>query len=712
MGTSGAAAPPSPGSAPTGRTNSAKPSGSDQLPIAQVLVEVEPDHLDRPFDYALPEALAPRIRVGSRVEVVFAGRRVRGLVVALTQDTSSHKLREVRRVLGPHAWATPEEIEVLRWAAQRFAAPTAAVIRHALPQRVSDVERRAEEAGWYPPGRAARPPDPEPVAIDDSAWSPYGHAGSELRVAAEAGAGAFYWRTLPHENLGVRLVELAAATLDGGRDVLVVVPEPKSCAADAVTHAFRDLAVDMRGGPGARRLYRGWLEARCGQLRVVVGERGVAFWPLARLGLAVIIDEANPALKERRAPRHHAREVVLERARRAGATAVLVGTVPSAAAWRLLAERRLRPVVPDRSAERSAAPIVRLDDRSLSGSPGRLGTPAVEALRSCLKRGELGVVLAARRGEGRALLCSRCSERFACPRCDSSLAVASGWVSGLGLPEGGPQARRAGRAETAGGTGRDLAVLCEGCGWTTEREHMRCGRCGGDVFAPLAAGAARLGSELARTFRNTVVAVLEGYAQPAPPPPAIVVMTRGSALSEPPGPVGAVVLPDLDGQLRRPTLDAGEDALRLAFRVAAWPSRSAGVKRPGSATRGALVPDGAVVVQTREPGHHAVRALVAWDPGAFWREEARRRGELRFPPAAYAIRLDVHGDGRRVAADLRSGLPGSDQVLGPRPLGERSGLLVKSADRSSTLAALTPLRVVWSREGLDVRVDVDPVDVG
>ncbi|MDQ3931972.1 MAG: primosome assembly protein PriA, partial [Actinomycetota bacterium] len=301
--------------------------------FARVLVEVEPDHLDRPFDYALPAALAPCVEVGSRVEVDFAGRRVRGLVVALTDESSHGKVREVRRVLGPHTWATPEEIEVLRWAAERFAAPTAAVIRHALPpQRVRDVERRAEAAGWFPPGRAPRPPDPPHLAVDESAWGPYGTAGSRMRAAAERGGGAYYWRPLPDENLAARLVELAHATLAGGRDVLLVVPEPRSPAADALASTFRDVTVDARGGPRARRLYRGWLEARCGRARVVIGERGVAFWHLARLGLGVIVDEANPALKERRAPRHHAREVVLERTRRAGAAAVLVGTVPSAAA--------------------------------------------------------------------------------------------------------------------------------------------------------------------------------------------------------------------------------------------------------------------------------------------------------------------------------------------------------------------------------------------
>ncbi|MDP9022517.1 MAG: hypothetical protein M3N57_07445, partial [Actinomycetota bacterium] len=391
--------------------------------VARVAVEVAPIHLDRLFDYRVGPDVA--VQVGSRVEVVFAGRRVRGLVVELTQatDVAPERLRDVRRVLGAHAWVAAEELAVLRWAAERFAAPLADVVRHALPDRVVDVEHRAGSAGWYPPGAAPRPADPPPRSPDTAAWELYAQVGRALHAAAAAGGGAFYWRPLPSEDLGARLTELAGATLAGGRDVLLVVAEPVSAAADAVVAAFPDVTVDVRGASGARRTYRGWLAGRCGAARVVVGERRVAFWPVDRLGLAVVVDESNPALKERRSPRHHAREVALERARRAGAVALLIGTVPSAASWRLLSERRLTPVVPARGAERAAAPVVHVDDRSDPRSRGRLGTPALTALRRAVADGRYGVVLAARRGEGRALVCTACGARLACPRCDSSLAA-------------------------------------------------------------------------------------------------------------------------------------------------------------------------------------------------------------------------------------------------------------------------------------------------
>ncbi len=651
------------------------------MTYAQVVVEVAPAHLDRPFDYRVLDEHAGSIRFGSRVEVVFSGRKVRGLVVGTSEDTDldPDRVRDLHRPLGEHRWVTPQELEVFEWAAERYAAPLADVVRHALPDRVVDVERRAADAGWFPPEVTSRPDDPPAPDVDEGAWERYGDAGAALREEVGRGEkGAHYWRPLPSEDIGARLVELVGATLASGRDVLLLVGEPRSGAADAVADRFSDVTVDARGDHGKRATYRAWLEARSGRARVVIGERGVAFWPLERLGLAIVVDEANPWFKERRSPRHHAREVVLERSRRTGAVALLVGTVPSAEGWRLLGQRRVRPIVPVRALERGAAPVVEVDDGTDPRSRGRLGTAALEALKGAVDAGRFGVVLAARRGEGRALVCRGCSDLLECPTCASSLGV------------------------------RGRTVLCEGCGWQPEG-GPRCSRCGGRRFAPLAAGAERVGRELSRTLPDTEVVVLEGYAQPVPDPPAVLVMTRGSAQIEPPGPVGAVVLPDVDGQLRRPDLDAAEDTLRLMMRLAAWVSRG---HAPEDAGRGSgRSTRGTVVVQTRMPDDPAIRALVAWDPGAFWRAEVGRRGELGFPPVGHAIRLDAGSEPDRVRTQLVAALPADDTVLGPVPEDGRFGFLVKSSRRTDSVGALRPLREAWSREGLDVRVDIDPVDV-
>jgi primosomal protein N' (replication factor Y) (superfamily II helicase) len=654
---------------------------TDHPRVVRVAVEVEPLHLDRPFDYLVPDD--GEVAVGQRILVDFGGRRVKALVLEVATDSAVDpaRLKPFVRRLGPHVWLRPEEIELGRWLAGGTGAPVADVVRHALPSRVVAVERAATEAGWFPSGSARRPSDPPGLAAADlaAAWAGYGDSGRELLAAVSGGAGSFLWRPLPGEDLAARVGELVRTCLAHGRDAIVVVPDPSSPAADGVVAAAGDLAVDLRGGPGERATYRRWLEARCGQARVVVGARSVALWPVDRLGLAVVLDEANPALKERRSPRHHAREVALERARRGGGVGLLVGTVPSAPAWRLLRERRLRPVVPVREAERRARPRVTAvpDDGRVRT---RLSHEAVRALRHAVAAGTYGVVLAARRGEGRALVCGACGTRAVCPTCASSLVLGDR-----------PHPRQ------------DPPVACEGCGWRASR-FPACPDCGEREPIPLAAGATWLARELRRTV-DTPVAALEGHAATPPPPPAVLVTTRGSVLDTPPGPVGAVVLPDLDGGLRRPSLDAAEDTLRLGYQIAGWAAHPR--------TREVLPGGGEVVVQSREPTHHAIDALVRWDPGAFWRAEVELRGALRFPPAAVAIRLGVSGvdgDGLALAADVRDAVCAGDDVLGPLPVGGEITFLLKVDDRAATLAALRPLQQAWSKQGATVRVDVDPVD--
>jgi len=185
---------------------------------------------------------------------------------------------------------------------------------------------------------------------------------------------------------------------------------------------------------------------------------------------------------------------------------------------------------------------------------------------------------------------------------------------------------------------------------------------------------------------------MEGFDAPGPTTrPAIAVMTRGSVVERPAWlgdeRAAVVVVPDADAMLGRAALDAAEDALRLWMAVGRWSDR--------------------VILQTRDPRHHAVQALVRWDPDGFWRREAERRAELGYPPARSLIRLTAPPQrAAEVAAALRAGLPAADDVLGPDPDG---ALLVKSADLRGTLQALTPLRYAWAQADAKVRIDVDPV---
>jgi len=688
------------------------PSSDTQPRIVRVAVEGAPLHLGDHLDYVVPPDVDAV--VGHRVELNFSGRRTRGLIVATDaeSDVDPARLRPIGRLLGATPWTDVDGVALLQWAAVRFGAPLGDVVRHAFPSRVLDEERRAQASGRWPPDPAlARP---EPYLVDGSAgratdvpvgvaWRGYGDIGSALFDGAGQGSGSYFWRPLPGEDVGARIAELATACVVGGRDVLVVVPDPESRVADTLLVALRglfdgsdDAVLDLRGGLSARRFYRGWLRARAGHARVVVGERSAAFVPLVRLGLAVTLDEASPVHKEQRSPRHHVREVMFERARRAAAVGLATGDVPSAVCRALVVSGRVREVVAPIAVIAQRRPRVHLEAGGLEAR-ARISRSGMRVLRAAVDEGGYGVVLAARRGEGRALVCTRCRDLVRCPSCSAAIARSS---------EGGR--------------------WCPTCGDTSPRAP-RCERCGPTELAPLAAGAERLGAELARNFTVPVV-VLEGYAPDVPPAPAVLVMTRGSALDRPPegGQVRGVVLPDMDGALRRPALDAAEDALRLAFRIAGWTvsgstrhDLTAGSDPDAAPAEGSVATSSRasaaaqVVVESREVDHHALQALMTWDVGAFWRDEEEQRRPLRLPPHATAVRIDVPGGMRDALVQVRAHVAPGDDVIGPLPqAGGRQSLLVRSTDRAATLAALRPMREVASRAGADMRVDVDPVDLG
>jgi primosomal protein N' (replication factor Y) (superfamily II helicase) len=636
--------------------------------FARVVVDVGPVHLDRLFDYAVPEGVD--VGVGSRVRVRFNGRPRTAWVAETSTTTVADpaKVKPLDRVDGDVRWFDADDLRVWRWVADRYGGTMSGAIRHALPPRIVRVE--TESASWGPPApptAADRPPCAGEGwrALDGSrllqaAWTPDGGA-VHLRAPLHPVAGE-----------GPLLADLVARCVAAGRQALVLVPSPAPGPADDVVDALGTTVADLRGPQTDADRYRAFLRLRRGDLQVAVGERGLALLPLPHLGLIVVVDEASPAYKEQRNPRHHARDAALGRARISGATAVLTSSVLSAQARRHAVGGHLALVRADRATERAQAPAVQVIDRTAlppSARRTRLVGPVSTALTATVADGGIAIVLAAAKGSGTSLACADCRARHECPTC-------GGGVSPVG-------ARSGVRSDHAGD-----GWSCTACGWQGRAFH--CTDCGSDQTFPLRAGAGRFASELARTHPDAEVVHMEGFDQPGPThTPAIAVMTRGSVVHrpdwldrQPDGLADLLVIADPDVLLGRPDVEAAEDALRLWLDAARLARK--------------------VLVQTAQPTHPALQALVRGDPDGFWTGEHDRRAELGFPPAGALIRLTSIPPA--VAAELRRTVPG--MLLGPDPDG---AALLKTADLRGTLTALRPLQQRWALEDLRIRVDVDPV---
>jgi primosomal protein N' (replication factor Y) len=662
----------------------AEPAAVD--PVAQVAVDVPLAHLDRPFDYLVPEPMAQAAVPGARVMVRFAGQAVSGFVLRRTA-TSAHegKLASLSRVVSAEPVLTAEIAALARTVADRYAGTLADVLRLAVPPRHARVEAQPSP----PPSLPPEPPAPGP-------WQRYPVGSAFLSALAEGGAPRAVWLALPGPHWPTEVALAVRATLASGRGAVVVAPDAHDvrrldAACTAALGPGHHVALTADLGPAER--YRRFLAARRGSVRAVLGTRAAAFAPVADLGLVVVWDDGDDLHVEPHAPYPQVREVLGLRAHAAGAAALFGGLTCTAEGAQLVSGGWARPLGAERSVAREHTPRVRVagEDadlaRDAAARSARLPTLAWQVAREALARGPV-LVQVPRRGYLPRLSCARCRHGAGCPYCAGPLALASGHAVAYCLWCGRP----------AGG-------------WA-------CPICGERRFRAQAVGARRTAEELGRAFPSVPVRTSgrasgpEGVLDEVPAEPALVVATPGA---EPVAAGGYAAALLLDGWvlLGREDLRAGEEALRR------WLSAAALVRPAGE--------QGMVVVLAPAEAT-PVRHLVRWDPMGFAERELAERAELGFPPAARLASLT--GEPAAVAELLRTlHLPPDAQLLGPVPLrdtvepaarGGRGGpaqralVRVPRADGSALVAALRAAQGVRSarRSTEFVRVQVDPLDLG
>ncbi|MEP9385418.1 primosomal protein N' [Nocardioides sp. KR10-350] len=649
---------------------------ADADPVARVLLDLPLAHLDRPFDYAVPAAMAAEVRPGVRVKVRFAGQDVDGFVLERTSETSHQgRLQPLRRVVSAEPVLSPEVAALTAEVAARYAGTRSDVLRLAVPPRHATAEK--ESSPEPPPGPAWDP------AAAVQAWAGHEPADAYLRHLASGGSPRAVWHAAPGTDAAELLAHAVAATLASGRGALVVVPDGKDVARldAALTRVLgigRHVALTAEAGPARR--YRDFLRVSRGTVRVAVGTRAAAFAPVRRLGLVAVWDDGDDLLSEPRAPYPHAREVLLLRAEREGAAALVGGFARTVEGDHLLRSGWAHEIRPARALarERLIVQIAGASDFDLERDPltraSRVPREAHETLRDALTAGPV-LLQTPRRGYAAGLACETCRTPARCPACQGPLRLTG--------PTAPPE-----------------------CGWCGRvEEAWACRECGGRGLRAPVIGDARTAEEIGRMFPGVRVVTSSGERVLATVPdrPAVVVATPGAEPVVGEGTCNgagyaAVVLLDTWLLLGRPDLRTEEEALRR------W-SNAVALARPGG--RALVVGDPALPV---------LQALLRWDQPGFARREADLRAETHLPPASRLATL-TGGAGAVDDALTLLRLPEGGEVLGPvlidgpeRDGGEwRAVVRVPRAHGPALSAALGELQRLRSARKLDpVRIQVDP----
>ncbi|MBJ8345312.1 primosomal protein N' [Antrihabitans sp. YC2-6] len=656
------------------------------LPIARVLPLLQVPHLDREFDYIVPDELDDAAQPGVRVRVRFSGRLVDGFVVErIAASDHPGKLGKLERVVSAEQVLTPEVSALVDAVAARYAGTRADVLRLAIPPRHARVE--AENA-----------PEDEPVPefeLDPAGWATYVH-GEAFVEALHAGRNPrAAWQAVPGEDWPTRLAELAATVAARGESVVLVVPDQRDL--DRLNAACTALLGDghvvaLAAGLGPAQRYRRWLKGLRGSAQVVVGTRAAVFAPVRSLGLIGIWDDGDDSFADPRSPYPHAREVALLRAHETGCGFVAGGFARTAEVQSLADTGWAHDLVAPRPTvrDRCAHIVVPGDtdialERDPSAQKARLPAIAFAAARRSLDGGAPVLVQVPRRGYVPSLACAKCRTRASCRKCHGPLALSSGG------------------AEAA-------APECRWCG--TADPNYRCGACGSRSLRALVVGAGRTAEELGRAFPGVPVHKSGGsdVLATVPDGAGLVVATVGAEPTVAGG-YGAALLLDGWALLGRADLRAEEEALRR------WMNAAAMVRSARA---------GGQVVVVAEPGIATVQALVRWDPIGHASGQLAERAEVGFPPAVRIAALD---GGIDAIESLLTGaeLPTEAEQLGPVPLpdgarppaagdGEpvdvvRMLVRVPRSAGAGLARALTAAQAVRSAKKISapVRVQMDPI---
>ncbi|MDP3895266.1 MAG: primosomal protein N', partial [Mesorhizobium sp.] len=438
-----------------------------------------------------------------------------------------------------------------------------------------------------------------------------------------------------------------------------------------------------------------WREVAEGQVRVVAGARSALFLPFNELGLIVVDEEHDPAFKQEDRVFYNARDMAVVRGHIGDFPVVLASATPSVES-RVNAQqgRYARVALPARFAE-AALPVLSAIDmrRNPPKRGGFLSPPLIDAVRQTLAKGEQSLLFLNRRGYAPLTLCRVCGHRFQCPDCSSWLVEHR--FRGL--------------------------LVCHQCGHN-EKKPEACPECGTlDHLVACGPGVERIAEEVVghfpdartivlssdllggvRRLRLELEAVAKGEAD-------IVIGTQLVAKGHNFPNMTLVGVVDADLGLANGDPRAAERTFQLLSQVTGRAGRS------GHKSRGLL--------QTYQPDHPVMRAIVSGDVEAFYEREIAERERTGLPPfgrlAGIIVSAATKAEAESHARALRRAAPEARDlhVLGPAeaPLAliggrHRFRLLVQGEKKSPIQAYVRKMLADAPRPRGSVRVavDIDP----
>jgi len=644
------------------------------------------DFLERAATYTLTP-LPLMVRLATRVPGLGDPPQMRRLLRATGQRPE--KLTEARaRVL--------DALEELGGAALPLAELTRAagvgssVVKGLISMGAIREEEVAKDAP-YPRLDPSRPG--RPLSEDQAA------AAESLRQGLRSGRyGTTMLKGVTGSGKTEVYLEAVAECLAMGKQALVLLPEI-ALTADFMARVearFGARPGEWHSGMTTTERRRLWKMCAEGGVGMVAGARSALFLPFQNLGLIVVDEEHDTSYKQEDGVYYSARDMAVLRASMGAARVVLASATPSLETWVNAHEGRYGRIDLLSRFGTAELPEMRAVDLRKSGLPsGKWIAPEVaDAIQGRLQAGEQSLLFMNRRGYAPVTICRACGNQIACNHCDARM-VEHRYLGKLVCHQCGDS--------------RPVPPECPSC-------HVE-----GKLVA-IGPGVERMAEEAQALFPEAKVKILSSdlYTSSralkadieaiAGGEGDIIVGTQIVAKGHNFPLLTLVGVVDADLGLQGSDLRAAERTFQLMRQVAG---------RAGRTGRRGLA-----LLQTHQPEHPVIRAILSGDEEGFWRTEAEARKLHAMPPYGRLAGIIITANDPQLAFDIGNHLARSARPLqaigaevwgpAPAPIARIEGrhrvrLLIKASRRAPLQAALTDwLKGLKLPANTRVAVDIDP----
>ena len=418
-------------------------------------------------------------------------------------------------------------------------------------------------------------------------------------------------------------------TLGQGKQVLYLVPEIALTAQleQRLQRVLGNKLVAYHSGLSDNErseIYLDLLQNK--QIQVVLGTRSAVFLPFQNIGLIIVDEEHEPSYKQYEpAPRYHAKNVALIMAQMAGAKTLLGSATPSIESYHLAQQGKYGYVSLIVRFNQAMLPNIKVIDRQDAFKKNRMKDMfswfLLEKMTEALQAGEQVILFQNRRGFSSYVECPSCNYVPKCKHCDVSLTYHK----------------------------KSDKLVCHYCGYSMP-VPQKCPTCGAEALKDRGFGTEKVIEALQNYFPEAKVdrldvdvsrsraqyqGVLERFTKGET---QILVGTQMVAKGLDFDNVGLVGILNADNMMNFPDFRSGERAFQLMVQV--------------SGRAGRRQKQGLVVLQTTQPDHYIIPAVLAQNTGAFYQQELQERFDFSYPPFVRLIEVQVRHKQLEVATSL------------------------------------------------------------